>query len=76
MTAELREACTQAMHVVSNSGKVYRGGRAGLFILQHTGWGIAARLLMLPPLVWLADLAYWTVSHNRPFFARFLFRRE
>ena len=76
MTAELRDACTQAIHVVTTSGKIHRGGRAGLFILQHTGGGIAARLLMLPPLFWGADLAYWIVSRNRRFFARFMFRRE
>ena len=76
MTADLRDACSQAMHVVTASGKVHRGGRGGLFILQHTGWGVAARLLMLPPLVWGADLAYWIVSNNRRFFGRFMFRRE
>lgn len=76
MTAELRDACALAMHVVTSGGKVLKGGRGGLFILQHTGGGIVARLLMVPPFVWMADFAYWIVSSNRPFFARFMFRKE
>ena len=76
MTPELREACAKAMHVVASNGEVYRGGRGALFILQHNGWGFFARFLRLPPMVWVADLGYWIVASNRPFFGRFLFRRE
>ena len=76
MTDHLRDACVKAMHVVAIDGKVYRGGRASLYILRHTGWGWFARLLMVPPFVWSADLGYWIVARNRSFFAKFLFKRE
>ena len=76
MTDELRVACATSMHVVTTDGAVYRGGRASLFVLRHTGWGWFARVLMLPPLVWMVELGYWIVARNRRLFGKFLFTRE
>lgn len=76
MTDELRAACAKAMHVVAIDGRIYRGGRASMFILRHTGWGWFARLLMVPPFIWFVELGYWIVARNRRFFGKFMFTRE
>jgi hypothetical protein len=64
------------MHVIQADGTLLRAGRASLFILEELGWGWVARLLALPPLIWLVELGYWIVASNRAFFSRFMFRRE
>ncbi len=76
MTPALYAACEHAVHVVKADGTILRGGRATLFILEHLGWGRIARVLALPPFIWLVELGYRIVAKNRPFFARFLFRNE
>jgi predicted DCC family thiol-disulfide oxidoreductase YuxK len=74
MTPELYEACAGAMHVIDTSDRVYRGGRAFLFILERLGWGPVARLLAVPPLIWIVELGYRIVADNRMLFSRMLFR--
>lgn len=76
MTPALYAACDRAIHVLQPNGTLLRAGRASLFILAQIGWGWEAQLLMLPPFIWVAELGYWIISHNRPFFDRFLFRKE
>jgi predicted DCC family thiol-disulfide oxidoreductase YuxK len=76
MTPALSAACTRAIHVVKRDGTILRAGRATLFILEKLGWGWAARLLALPPFLWIVELGYRIFARNRPFFARFLFTRE
>ncbi len=71
MTSDLSAACARAVHVVRSDGGVLRGGRAVLFILEHTGLGSLARLLAHPPSVWVVELAYRAVARNRAFFSRF-----
>ncbi|MCG8425397.1 MAG: DUF393 domain-containing protein [Proteobacteria bacterium] len=76
LTPELRAACARAIHVVTNDGDIVRAGRAVLYILERCGWRWRARLLALPPLVWLVELGYRVVARNRRSFARFFFRRD
>ncbi len=76
MTPELRLACADAIHVITADGETLRAGRAALFILEHIGWPLTARLLRLPPFVWAVELGYWIVANNRRLFSRFFFRRE
>jgi len=76
MTPALYAACARAVHVVKADGAILRAGRAALFILDNIGYAWLARPLMLPPFVWIVELAYRIVARNRPFFARFLFREE
>ncbi len=76
MTAELRQACAKAIHVVTTEGRTYRAGRAAMFILANTGWGWFARMLSWPPFVWFVELGYFIVARNRRFFGKFLFRKE
>jgi predicted DCC family thiol-disulfide oxidoreductase YuxK len=76
MTPELFAACERAVHVLTPDGRVLRAGRATLYVLERIGWGRLARVLMLPPFIWLVELGYRVVASNRPFFARFLFTRE
>lgn len=75
MTPELFAGCAQAVHVVTSDGKVLRGGRAALFLLDQIGWGWLARPLSLPPLVWAVEIAYRIVATHRQFFSRLLFPR-
>ena len=76
MTPDIFEACARAVHVVTDQGQVLRAGRACLFILERVGWGWFARLLALPPFVWLVEIFYRIVANHRPFFARFLFTHD
>jgi predicted DCC family thiol-disulfide oxidoreductase YuxK len=65
MTPELQKACKNAMHVVTAEGQIYRAGRACLFILEKLGWGIVARWLALPPMIWLVEIIYRLIANNR-----------
>jgi len=76
MTPELAAACEKAVHVLKADGTILRAGRAALFLFEQTKWKPVARLLGLPPLVWLVEIGYGIVARNRPFFARFFFTRE
>lgn len=76
MTPELYEACKKAVHVITRDGQVLRAGRASLFVLERIGYRWTARVLGVPPLVWLVELGYWIVARKRSFFSRFLFRKE
>lgn len=74
MTPALRGSCRRALHVVAPGGRVLRGGRAALFVLERTGWGGAARLLALPPLVWTVEVVYLLVAWRRDWLAGVLLR--
>ena len=76
MTPVLYVACKHAIHVVEANGTVLRAGRACLFILDELGWHWAARLLAVPPFIWLVELGYRIVAVNRPLFSRFSFRNK
>jgi hypothetical protein len=76
MTPALYAACERAIQVVKADGTVLRAGRAALFVLEELGWGWWARLLALPPFVWLVELGYAFVAGHRAFFSRFRFRGE
>jgi len=76
MTDALAARCARAVHVVAPDGTLLAGGRASLFVLERIGFSKLARVLRRPPLVWLVDLGYAVLARNRPFFARFFFRKE
>lgn len=76
MTPRLRRACARAVHVIAPDGRVYRAGKAVLYVLGVVGWGPVARLLGVPPLIWLVELGYRVVADNRSAFGRILFRSE
>jgi predicted DCC family thiol-disulfide oxidoreductase YuxK len=76
MTAELREACRRAVHVVTADGRVLRAGRASLFALGKTGHPHLARILAIRPLVWLVELGYVLVARNRSHLSRLLPRQR
>ena len=76
MTPALHDACERAVHVVTTEGRVLRAGRASLFILERIGWGRLARLLTLPPFVWLVEIGYRIVANNRSFFGQIMLRGE
>lgn len=75
MTPALRAACEHAVHVRTADGRILRAGRATLFLLERAGWRGTARVLAVPPLIWLFEIVYWLVAHNRNLFAHVLFTR-
>lgn len=72
MTPELASACRRAVHVITTDGRVLGAGRASLFVLGETGHPVLARILALPPLVWLVELGYILVARNRSRLSRLL----
>jgi hypothetical protein len=77
MTDALSGRCERAVHVLGGDGTLLAGGRASMFVLERIGWHPRlARLGRTAPFVWLVELGYRTVARNRPFFARFMFRKE
>lgn len=76
MTSELGAACARAVHVLTPEGKLLRAGRACLWVLERTGYPLLARLLALPPLVWVVEVGYWLVARNRRLASRLMFRRR
>jgi hypothetical protein len=75
MTEPLAERCARAVHVLGPDGTLLAAGRASLFVLERIGFPRLGRVLRVPPLVWAVEAGYRLVARNRPFFARFLFRR-
>ena len=76
MTDALAARCARAVHVITPDGRVLRAGRASLYVLGRIGWRGTEAIASRPPLVWLVEAGYRLVARNRPFFARFLVRRE
>jgi len=74
MTDALAARCARAVHVLTPDGTLLDGGRASLFVLGRIGWPRLARLLGLPPLVWLVELGYRLVAANRGLLSRVFFR--
>ena len=75
MTPEFAAACEEDMYVLCTDGTVVRGGRGMLFVFGEIGWGRMARLLLVPPMIWIVNVVYTLVATNRRFFSRILFRK-
>ena len=75
MSDALHQACAKSVHVVTPEGTILNRGRAVIFIFNKIGYSWT-KIGLIPPLIYFANLIYWIVSKNRPFFARFLFTRE
>ena len=76
MTDALAAQCARAVHVITPQGGVLRAGRASLHVLEQIGWRATTAIASRRPLVWLVEAGYWVVARDRPFFSRFMFRRE
>ena len=76
MTPALAAACQKAVHVLTRDGRTLKAGRAGLFLLEHIGFGVFARILTHSPFIWFVELGYRLVAHNRYFFSRLLFGKD
>jgi hypothetical protein len=63
MTPALYEACRRAIHVRTADGRLLRGGRAALFVLEEIGWPVGP--LGWPPFVWIVELAYAVAARHR-----------
>jgi predicted DCC family thiol-disulfide oxidoreductase YuxK len=75
ISPELRVQCEKAMHVIDEAGRVYRGADAFIFLRRAFRQRLSG-VMGVPPFKWLVVFAYWLVSNNRPFFAKFLYRKE
>ncbi|MFQ3610249.1 MAG: DUF393 domain-containing protein [Fimbriimonadales bacterium] len=62
----------RGVHVISREGRVFRAGRAVLFIMEQLGNRWLARILSLPPLIWGVELGYWLIARNRKRISRWL----
>ena len=76
MTVELYAACEQMLHVVLPDGRLLRGGRACLYILQVLGYTRTAAVLGQWPLRGVVEISYGIVARHRQFFSHFLFKRS
>lgn len=76
MTPGLAERCARAVHVLTADGQILRAGRASMFLMERCGFKWSARVMSVPPLIWVVELGYYIVARNRGFFGKFMFRRE
>ena len=70
MTPALYHACAEAIHVITQEGKILRAGRACLFILDHLGYSLLANMGKLRPFIWFVEIGYWLVARNRKWISR------
>lgn len=75
MTEELRKKCERAIHVITTDGSILGGAKAVMFIKSKTGWGWFAKILSLPPFIWLLQLTYRIVANNRHAFSKWFYRK-
>lgn len=73
MTDAIFEQCKSAVVVMTSDGKQFNGADGILFVLEHLGWGVFARILRLPPLVWVMRLGYLVIARNRGRLSRWFF---
>ncbi len=70
MTESLMKECEEAVHVVSEDGRIYRGGSAALFILDQLGCARLAKLFSCPLLLPITEAGYRFVARHRGIFSR------
>jgi predicted DCC family thiol-disulfide oxidoreductase YuxK len=61
----LAAACAREVHVITPDGRVLRGARATLWVLEQIGWRRTAAVLARRPLIWLVAAAYRLVARHR-----------
>ncbi|MBL8060400.1 MAG: DUF393 domain-containing protein [Chthonomonas sp.] len=69
---ELKDRSKREIIVRLASGRELGGANAVLFILSQSGWGWFARMLMLPPFIWVLGAGYWIIARNRQRISRLL----
>lgn len=70
LSPQLREACSDAMHVIKSDGEIIRAGRAAMFCGRFTRWNRLARIGEWPVFLPFVELGYKIVAANRPFFSK------
>lgn len=79
MTAELRRACEDAVHIVTTRGEILRSAHAVFFALSRV-WPSPlaqwAKGLNRAPWVWPFYVIYWLVAINRSRIGRFILPNE
>lgn len=76
LSPAMREACSQALHVVKANGDIIWAGRAALFCGRFTRWHGLARIGEWPVFLPFVELGYRVVAANRDLFSKLLFRRS
>lgn len=72
MTPELAAQLGREIVVWTRDEKYLGGADAVFFFMQHTGWGFVARILALPPFIWIARIGYKIVAKNRLLISKWL----
>ena len=75
ITPELRQSCTQAVHVITTDGRILKAGRATLFLLEQIGCRRLAKWLAWPPFLRVVEAFYRFVARHRSLFDQILFPR-
>ncbi len=73
--AEIRNVCAHTVYLFTPDGRGLRSGRAALFILENCGWGFWAKLLSVPPFIWIVELGYRWIAANRRLISKIFFRK-
>lgn len=76
LAPSLKEACSQAMHVIKTDGTVIRGGRAMMFCGLFTPFSGWARIGLWPIFLPFIEIGYKFVANHRTLISKFFFRNE
>lgn len=74
MTPELKKGCETAVYVVEPDGISHRGFDGVMHVLSETGWGWFAKMLLLPPFVWIGRAGYFIIARNRRTISKIFFK--
>lgn len=72
----MKEACSEAMHVVKSNGDILWAGRAAMFCGRCTRWHQLARIGEWPVFLPFVEVGYKIVAANRDLFSQVLFPRS
>jgi len=75
VTPQLKKQMERAVHVVDETGKIYRGGDAFVYLRRAFRKPLSG-IMGWQPFKAIVDAAYYIVSSNRDKFARFLYANE
>lgn len=76
MTAELRERCREAVHVVTSDGETYSAGLACAFVLEQIGYGKLGRFMQWRAVRPFVEWGYRRVANNRDLVGRLIFGKK
>lgn len=76
LSPQLREECSQAIHVIKSNGEIVKAGQAAMFLGRFTKWNRLARIGEWPIFLPFVEIGYKIVADNRPLFSKFVMKAE